>query len=137
MKTTEAPMETATFYVGDLCYVLTDSEWDIVCAGDFDGENYLDPEGYDPADEKSGRPYSIFRTEYGDGWYSDKEGKGYAVDSGTIGCIAVSNISESALLQSALDRGLGQLHELDAYTVGSATCESGVMTFDTVIIETA
>ena len=130
-------METATFYVGDLCHVLTDSEWDAVCAGDLDGEDHLDPEDYDPRDQESGRPYSIFRTEHGDGWYSDSEGKRYGVDSGTIGCIKAEYISDITLLQAALNKGLGHLHELDTYAVGDAACDGGIMYFDTVCIETA
>lgn len=115
------------YYVGDLCYVLTDSEWDQVCAGDLDGLNYI-----------GDRPYSIFRTEHGDGIYAGNDDAAYCVDSGTIGCIHVSNVSDLSLLETALEKGLGHLHDFfSEFTASDAYCEDGVMTFDNLIIETA
>ena len=64
------------YFVGDLCYVMTDKQWDIVCIHDLT-EGTTD----------SGLKFAIERTTYGDGTYSDQFDNLYSVDSGTIGCI--------------------------------------------------
>jgi hypothetical protein len=80
--------EQGRYYVGDLCYVLPEV-WDEVCGLIFDkngqpinGEHYL----------KDGRKFAIYCTKYGDGTYRDGQGRGYDVDSGTIGCILEDDI---------------------------------------------
>jgi hypothetical protein len=109
-------LENRTYYVGDLCYVLNRDEWDTVCLYDIDPEDpegFLDPDGYDLFKPGSGRPFFILRTACGDGCYEGSDGKSYCVDSGTMGIIAVDDISEKEKLKEAVEKGLGHLHETD------------------------
>lgn len=81
-------MKAGNYYVGDLCYVMAD-EWREVCDLIIDGNNCK--EGIFQL--KDGREFAIFNTMYGDGQYSDNNGfNDYCVDSGSIGCILLSNI---------------------------------------------
>ena len=41
---------------------------------------------------KDGRRFTMYGTEWGDGVYRDQHGSEYSVDSGTIGCILLSDI---------------------------------------------
>ena len=117
-------MTTETFFVGDLCYVLNNDEWDTVCLfdgfypngdpDDFDPEGYLDLDNVNLEDPKAGRPFYILKTNCGDGVYRGSDGKDYSVDSGTIGCIRVSDIVETEKLKETLEKGLGHLHEFDS-----------------------
>ncbi len=79
-----------TFYIGDLCYVMT-KEWDEVCKIIIQGNNCI--EGI--FELKDGRKFGIWNTAYGDGMYYDDRGHGYPVDAGCIGIIAVDDIDES------------------------------------------
>ena len=81
-------MEAGRYYVGDLCYVLHEV-WDEVCDLTFDkngrmldGEHYL----------KDGRKFALYSTKYGDGTYTDTQGRKYGVDAGCIGCILEDDI---------------------------------------------
>jgi hypothetical protein len=83
-------MPAGKYYVGDLCYVI-DKEWSEVC------ELTLDKRGRSIEGThtlKDGRKFAMFGTAYGDGYYRDQEGQGYSVDSGTIGCMKVEDITE-------------------------------------------
>lgn len=64
------------YFVGDLCYVMTNEQWDRVCMHDII-EGITD----------TGLNFAIESTMYGDGTYSDQFCNSYSVDSGTIGCI--------------------------------------------------
>ena len=84
-------MEAGKYYVGDLCYVMTDEEWREVCkilfetdepSGVRDGEFQL----------KDGRRFATYGTRWGDGLYKDQFGRKYSVDAGLIGCIKLSDI---------------------------------------------
>ena len=83
-------MIKGTYYVGDLCYVMHD-EWDEVCSLLFAGR---DDHGCSQGEFnlKDGRRFAIYNTAYGDGSYSDQNGRVYGVDSGSIGCILVEDI---------------------------------------------
>ncbi len=112
-----------TYFCGDLCYVLNTDEWFTVCMldsfypcenpDDFDPQGYLDPENTSFEDMLAGRPFYLLKTAFGDGCYRGSDGKDYSVDSGTIGCIAVDDVSEKEKLEDAVKRGLGHLHEFD------------------------
>ncbi len=142
-------MTTRTYYVGDLAYVFTDKEWDRYCAvfdqpnvpdedGIFDCENCLDPEAFSWEEDGLDRPYFYFNTAYGDGVYEDKEGKRYSVDSGSIGAICVDHIKDQEKLRSAVERGLGHLHQFSEDFAGSwCGYDNGVIYFDGVEIDTA
>lgn len=81
-------MNSGKYYIGDLCYVLED-EWEEVCEIIFGGES---PDG--EFELKDGRKFVIYSTAYGDGVYKSNIGTEHAVDSGSIGCIAVEDIRE-------------------------------------------
>lgn len=70
--------KAGTYYVGDLCYILSDV-WDEVCDHFDDGVFTL----------IDGRKCAMHSTMHGDGRYTDQDGDTYAVDSGTIGCVMV------------------------------------------------
>ena len=77
------------YYVGDLCYVMH-NEWDEVCKLTL-ADDYLDQGCFKLG---NGVRFAMLRTAYGDGCYEDREGREYAVDSGTIGCVKVDDITE-------------------------------------------
>lgn len=87
-------MPAGRYYVGDLCYVIRDrSDWDAVVANAFpdDGDGRgVDGEFTLP----DGRRYAMFSTAYGDGTYTDAEGRRYLVDAGSIGCIRLEDIRD-------------------------------------------
>jgi len=82
-------MQAGKYYVGDLCYVLSDKDWSDVCKLTIADDRTLQGEFNLP----DGRRFAIFSTAYGDGEYSDQLGNGYFVDSGTLGCILLDSIS--------------------------------------------
>jgi len=97
-------MPAGTYYVGDLCYVIKNGEWDEVVDLNFpnsdsrvNGEFVL----------KSGVKIANFGTAYGDGRYQDQDGKEYHVDSGSIGCILLSDINTKI---KGVDTSSGHIH---------------------------
>ena len=80
------------YWIGDLCYVMHDC-WDEVCDLLFEGRN---DHGCNQGtfQLKDGRRFAIYNTQYGDGEYPDNNGWKYCVDSGSIGCILLSDIAE-------------------------------------------
>jgi len=80
-------MKAGKYYIGDLCYVMND-EWDEVCNLTISGNEVLNGE----FNLKDGRRFAMFTTRWGDGNYFDQHGKSYDVDSGSIGCILISDI---------------------------------------------
>lgn len=114
---------TASFdyYIGDLCYVLGDTEWETVCAyldGDPDDEFCLNPES-----DENPRAFACLPTAYGDGVYFDQDGNEYSVDSGTIGMINVRFITEREKLENALANGWGHVHSFNE-EIDSSECVS-------------
>jgi hypothetical protein len=85
-------MKPGTYYIGDLCYVLSD-RWDEFCSLTCSGNRVLDGE-FNLAD---GRRFATFTTQWGDGCYADEQGREYGVDAGLIGCIAVKDIAATEL----------------------------------------
>lgn len=85
-------MKAGKYYVGDLCYVLGD-RWTEVCDLIIVDHNCLDGE----FELKDGTKFAIYGTAYGDGFYPDQHGNGYPVDSGSIGCVLVKDITEGHL----------------------------------------
>jgi hypothetical protein len=75
-----ATMPPGRYWVGDLCYVLQD-EW---------GESCGKPDGVHALPD--GRRVAMFSTIHGDGTYFDEQGREYAVDSGSLGCILAADI---------------------------------------------
>ena len=81
-------MPAGEYYIGDLCYVMTDDEWEQFCNITIDGFKCIDGEFTMP----DGRRFATYGTAWGDGLYTDQYGNQYGVDAGLIGCILVSDI---------------------------------------------
>lgn len=115
------------YYVGDLCHVLDEGDWDKVCAqlepigdDDYDPEVWLDGEGL--------RTAIMFPTAYGDGVYTDGDGREYSVDSGTLGAI-LYEFTDHAKGADAVKRGLGHLIEFDELDAGECGYDEGLIAF--------
>lgn len=115
------------YYIGDLCYVMHE-EWNEFCditmpnMGEYirEGEFSL----------KDGREFGFSCTAYGDGSYHDQNGAVYGVDAGLIGCIKVSDISES----DQENLYLGNVVEFpEPFDV---TSDDGVITIGHIVIDT-
>lgn len=85
-------MKPGRYYVGDLCYVMHDC-WEEVCQTIIDGNTCLNGE-FKLSD---GRAFASYGTKYGDGTYTDTQGRRYSVDAGLIGCIHVDDIKDTPL----------------------------------------
>lgn len=142
-------MTTRTYYVGDLCYVTNSDEWFTICSldsfypnqdpDDFDPQGYLDPENTLLEDENAGRPFYLLKTAFGDGCFKGSDNRSYSVDSGTIGCIAVDDITEVGKLADALNKGLGHLHEFEDFNYaccGYDSDDSSILFFGDLDIQT-
>ena len=75
------------FYIGDLCYALSDKIYDEVwgCTGYADGVY---------TDHGSGFSFAVAQTAYGDGSYRDDKSREYDVDAGNISLLA-AELAES------------------------------------------
>jgi len=83
-------MPAGLYYVGDLCYVMTDEEWDDFCSITIQGNECVSGEFTMP----DGRKFATYNTMYGDGEYSDQSAHySFVVDSGSIGCIKLTEIN--------------------------------------------
>ena len=97
-------MNSGKYYVGDLCYVFSDEEWEKVCALIIDGHTCKEGE----FQLEDGRQFAIYNTAYGDGRYYDEQGRSYSVDSGSIGCILFDDVQCSVPFWSG-----GQIIDFD------------------------
>lgn len=126
-------MTAGRYYIGDLCYVMSDEEWDEVCSITIKDNKCIEGE----FNLKDGRRFALYGTAWGDGLYNDQYGHSYAVDSGTIGCILESDIKENIddILQ------LGALIDMNTSFVTSGGRGEpdweGIIQFGTVMIETS
>ena len=68
------------FYVGDICYALSE----IIYHDVWGGANYADGIYEEP---ETGLSFAVARTAYGDGTYYDDGGHSYPVDAGCIGIV--------------------------------------------------
>lgn len=124
-------MPAGRYYIGDLCYVMHD-EWNEVCDLFFPPE---DTTGRGRDGEfvlKDGRRFASFGTAYGDGEYVSNIGTRHGVDSGSIGCILVSDIRDNTYAD--IER-LGAVVEFDQPFEVSE--DQGLLIFGHVQIETA
>ena len=122
------------YYVGDLCYVLDDDEWDEVCSLIIQGNKVIDGEFV----LKDGREFAIYSTAYGDGEYNDYYGNSYSVDSGSIGCIKIEDIKD---VKDKIDiELLGAIvdFKIDFVTGGGRGTKGwdGIIQFGSIAIET-
>ena len=119
-------MPKGEYYVGDLCYVFDDATWDRLCNLRFAGYQPLDGEFTLP----DGRRVAMFQTAYGDGVYDGSCGGQYLVDSGSIGCVRVSDLQP----EHQDDPSWGHFIEFDEdFSVES---QHGVIRFGHVEIDT-
>jgi hypothetical protein len=101
-------MPAGRYYIGDLCYVMH-PEWDEVCALFFPpGDHARGVEGEFTL--RDGRRYASFGTAFGDGEYYNNMGDSHCVDSGSIGCILVTDIRDNTYADI---EGLGSVVEFD------------------------
>jgi hypothetical protein len=118
-------MKAGKYYVGDLCYVLGD-RWTEVC------DLIITPNGTCLNGEfelTDGTKFAIYGTAYGDGVYQDQEGNPYPVDSGSIGCVLVDQITEGHL-----DITLGNIIDFsEDFSTGE---DDGTIQFGEVEIDT-
>lgn len=127
-------MPAGKYYVGDLCYVMTDAEWDQFCSITIKGNRCLDGEFEMP----DGRKFATYGTAWGDGCYRDQKRNEYSVDAGLIGCIKVEDIRADKYEDI---ESLGAIHEFasDFFTNGGRNNSGdwdGVIQFGHILIET-
>jgi len=120
-------MEPGTYYIGDLCYVMTDAEWVEFCKLTLDGHKVKDGEFALP----DGRKFATYSTSFGDGVYYDQYGYSYSVDAGLIGCIKTKDI-RAEKYDNLLD--LGAVMDFESPFVTSE--HEGQIQFGHVLIET-
>ena len=127
-------MPAGEYYIGDLCYVMTDEEWDEFCSITIDGMKCIDGE----FSLKDGRRFATYGTAYGDGVYHDQYGHSYAVDAGLIGCILTKDI-KAEKYENLLDFGAVMTFDNSFVTSGGRGEKDweGVIQFGHVMIETS
>jgi len=80
--------KAGTYYVGDLCYVINDQNWEVL------GEKthwFQDDDKF----EFKGREVFVSSTAYGDGLFRDYQDREYSVDAGLIGVIPFDIIDDN------------------------------------------
>ncbi len=126
-------MKAGKYYVGDLCYVMTESEWGEFCSLTIKGNATLDGE-FQFAD---GRRFASYGTMYGDGLYPSSVGSMMSVDAGLIGCIRVEDIRANKY--SDISK-LGAIVEFETdFVTGSGRGDrdwNGTIQFGQVTVET-
>ena len=130
--TTEVTLPEGKYYIGDLCYVFDDNEWDEVCSLTFGSDRPLQGK-YKLAD---GREFVMFRTFIGDGVYDieyNGQGVSYApVDSGTIGAILAKDVNKAIFVNGRSPYFITDLEEGAVCSVD----DDGTMTFGDYEIHT-
>ena len=130
------------YYVGDIGYVASPSEWEQYC---YEipvrqellrqyNEGGIEKEHFYNGDSK--KPFYAFSTAYGDGRYTDQEGRRYSVDSGGIGMIETRFITDKGKLKEVVNKGLAHIVELDKVTPDQVDWRGGTIVFGPIIIET-
>ena len=126
-------MPEGKYYIGDLCYVMTDDEWLEFCDITIRGTQVIDGE----FQLKDGRRFATYGTAYGDGVYHDQYGHSYSVDAGLIGCIKIEDIRANNY-DNLLD--LGSIMEFDnSFATSGGRGETdweGTIQFGHVMVET-
>lgn len=122
-------MQAGTYFVGDLCYVMH-PEWNEVCDLIIDGHSCKEGE-FELVD---GRRFAMYNTAYGDGQYSSNTPNKFCVDSGSIGCIRLEDITdETYSMELVSDLGAIITFENDFVT----SVHNGTIRFGDVEIYTA
>ena len=108
------------YFVGDLCYVLSD-RWEEVCK-----EFFAAPVDNEYFTLQDGIRFAMFETAYGDGGHYDQHGKEYGVDSGTLGCVLISDIKDTNITREKLLRLGNVIQFTNEFSVSSI---EGVISF--------
>jgi len=124
-------MPAGKYYIGDLCYVMTDEEWGQVCALTAPKMGTWGKSTQGEFELADGRRFACYDTKWGDGTYYDELGHSYSVDAGIIGCILLEDIKANKY-DNLLD--LGAIVEFDEPFVTSE--HTGLIQFGYIIIET-
>ena len=127
-------MPAGKYYIGDLCYVMTDEEWKEICSITISGQKVIDGE-FQLSD---GRRFATYSTAFGDGVYHDQYGHSYSVDAGLIGCIKLEDIKYVDNYDQFLDIGAIMEFDNSFATSGGRGDEGwkGLIQFGHVMIET-
>ena len=126
-------MPAGKYYIGDLCYVMTDDEWSECVDLFFPPNNQGFPQSVEGEFQlKDGRRFASFSTAYGDGTYRSNLNTFHSVDSGSIGCIRVEDIRANKYEDI---ESLGAIVEFDQPFEVSE--DQGLLVFGHVEIETA
>jgi len=124
-------MPAGKYYIGDLCYVMTDEEWEQLCTLTAPRMGTWGKSTQGEFELADGRKFACYDTKWGDGVYHDEIGHSYSVDAGLIGCILVSDIKANKY-DNLLD--LGAIVEFDEPFVTSE--HTGLIQFGYIVIET-
>ena len=130
------------YYIGDIGYVASPSEWELYCysvpvrqellrqynEGDIVKEHYFN------GDEK--KPFYAFSTAVGDGSYIDQEGRRYSCDSGGLGIIDTRYITDKGKLKEVVSKGLAHIVEAEELLPEQVDWRGGTIVFGDVIIPT-
>lgn len=114
------------FYIGDISYVLSDEVYHDI---------WGNQNSYQEGKVQVGNyAFAVDRTAYGDGTYSDNNGREYSVDAGVIGCVPFELVDMDKLHES-YDSGadpIDILNDLGLFVEGSQaefeTNDEGVFT---------
>jgi len=122
-------MPAGRYYIGDLCYVMTDKEWDEFCKLTIVDHDCIQGE----FTFEDGRRFATYGTKWGDGVYRSNINSKHSVDSGTIGCMRLNEINIEKLNEEEMEE-FGAIVNFDSDFV---TRESdGLIIFGNVIINT-
>lgn len=126
-------LPAGTYYIGDLCYVITDDNWISLIKQ----LNVIKGDVTIPKPVVDMYNIWLHNTLNGDGLFQDESNNQYPVDSGTIGIVSSINFSSSTI-DRVLDLNLGTIHMFTKQVKCSYT--NGVFMFTddvkTVIINT-
>lgn len=126
-------MPAGRYYVGDLCYVMEDDEWNEFCSITIRDGNCLDGEFV----MSDGRRFATYGTRWGDGGYQDQAGRMYSVDAGLIGCIRVEDIRAAKYTDiSTLGNIIDFAADFETYSDRGNRKWDGVIRIGSVRIET-
>ena len=123
--------EKGLYILGDLGYVMTDKQWKEACAKTTDDE-------YEVGTGKvktllDGTIYGIMGTQHGDGCYASSIDENFPVDSGTIGCMKVTETMAQKLL-SEFGHLVSKVRFYSNFTIFKEA--NGTLYFDKVAIYT-
>lgn len=107
-------MPAGKYYIGDLCYVMSCEEWTEACHLFFANR---DDRGCNEGEFvfADGRRFACYNTKHGDGTYTStfpSKINTIGVDSGSVGCILVSDITSN--LSEAELSAHGIIHSWDS-----------------------